>query len=294
MKVLILGGSGMLGHKLAQVLTASGVETVAALRKAATPWPGWLAGVRRVAGPEAADEAGLERLLQAERPDAVLNAIGVIKQVIGGDDPSETIHLNALFPHRLAALCRAQGSRLVHFSTDCVFAGTEDGRRGRLGYREEDPADARDLYGMSKLLGEPAGPGCLVIRTSIIGHELRGRHSLVEWFLAQGDRPVRGFRRALFSGLPTVALAELVSMLLRDFPGLDGVWHVGADAISKHDLLALVSDVYGLSTDLRPDDDFHCDRRLDSSRFRERTGWRPMSWEGLVRRMHDDSTLNRR
>ena len=214
--------------------------------------------------------------------------------MIGGGDASETIHLNALFPHRLAALCRAQGSRLVHFSTDCVFAGTGEGRRGPLGYREEDPADARDLYGMSKLLGEPAAPGCLVIRTSIVGHELRGWHSLVEWFLSQHGRPVRGFRRALFTGLPTVALAEVVAMALRDFPGLDGVWHVGADAISKHDLLALVSDVYGLSTDLQPDDEFHCDRRLDSTRFRERTGWRPLPWDDLVRLMYDDSRFNPR
>lgn len=293
MKVLVLGGSGMLGHKLAEVLAAAGFDTAAAVRNGAAPWPARLAAVRRVAGPDVADEAGLERLLRAERPDAVLNAVGVIKQIIGGDDPSATIHLNALYPHRLAALCRAQGSRLVHFSTDCVFSGAEAGVRGPLGYREEDPADARDLYGLSKLLGEPAGPGCLVVRTSIIGHELRGRHSLVEWFLAQ-DGPVRGFRRALFTGLPTVALAGVVRMLLRERSELDGVWHVGADAISKHDLLALVREAYGLSTAVLPDDDFHCDRRLDSSRFRAVTGWQPKPWDELIRDMYADARISHR
>ena len=287
MKVLVLGGGGMLGHKLVQVLSTLDFETVAVLRAGIAAWPAQLMKVRAVAGPDANNVDGLAELLDAEQPAAVLNAIGVIKQIIG-DDQADTIAVNALFPHRLAALCRARGIRLVHFSTDCVFSGTADSARGPLGYREHDLPDARDVYGLSKMLGEPVSPGCLVLRTSIIGRELRGRHSLVEWFLAQSNGPVRGFRNALFSGLPTIALARLTAALLLEHPNMHGVWHVSADPIRKSTLLSIIKKEYRQETEIVPDESYYCDRRLDSSLFREAMGWNPPSWGELISMMHDD------
>lgn len=281
----------MLGHKLAQVFAAHNIDTVAAVRGGAANWPNQLAAVKVINSPDAGHVDELARMLDAEQPDVMLNAVGVIKQVIGQAEevgPAGTIAVNALYPHRLAALCRARGVRLIHFSTDCVFSGSINSQRGPLGYRESDLADARDVYGLSKLLGEPAEPGCVVLRTSIIGRELRGRHSLVEWFLSQGGGAVRGFSRALFTGLPTIVLANVTLMLVQNFPDMEGLWHVGADPISKYDLLSVINRMYNLQTRIVADEDFHCDRRLDSTRFREMTGWRPAPWEEQVAMMHDD------
>jgi dTDP-4-dehydrorhamnose reductase len=181
------------------------------------------------------------------------------------------IAVNALFPNRLADLCSARAIRLVHYSTDCVYSGTADSSRGDQGYRETDPADARDLYGLGKLLGEPEGGAHLTLRTSMTGRELRGHVGLVEWFLSQTGT-VRGFEAALFSGLTTLELARLTLALVKDHPALSGLWHVAGHPISKHDLLVLVKRAYGVATAIVPDGSLDCDRRLDGSRFSQATG----------------------
>jgi dTDP-4-dehydrorhamnose reductase len=277
----------MLGHKLAQVLTRE-AETIVAVRGDATCWPKDLRAAEIVEGVDVRDTSGLARLLDSRRPDVVLNAVGVVKQILGEHDPLDTITINGLFPNLLGLLCEMRGIRLVHYSTDCVFMGTPEGTRGPDGYREVDPADSRDLYGMSKLAGEPKAATALVLRTSIIGRELRGFTSLIEWFLAQGPGSVKGFTKALFTGLTTLELAQLTAMVLRDFPEMTGLWHVAAPPITKHDLLMLVKASYGRRTEIVPQDDFYCDRRLDGSRFRAATGWRPAAWPDMIETMRKD------
>ena len=154
--------------------------------------------------------------------------------------------------------------------------------RGPRGYRESDPTDARDLYGLSKLLGEPDGPSTLVLRTSIIGRELRGRNGLLEWFLAQGASQVKGYTRALFTGLTTTELARVTAMLLRDHPAMSGVWHLATQPISKYDLLGVAKQVYRRPTTIVPDGELYCDRRLDGGRFNAATGWVAPSWPALI------------
>src|SRR6185503_15884533 len=100
------------------------------------------------------------------RPDAVVNAAGVVKQRGEAAEAIPSIEINALFPHRLAVACGELGAYLIHYSTDCVFSG----RTGN--YSESDMPDPVDLYGRSKLLGEVSGPGCLTLRTSMIGLQL--------------------------------------------------------------------------------------------------------------------------
>ena len=281
MRVLVLGGTGMIGHALAAGL-ARRFDVVATMRGPAADRPAALAAVRVAGGVDAADEAGLARLLDGERPDAVLNAVGLVKQRLDTGDVERAVALNALLPHRLARLCRERGIRLVQYGTDCVFAGAVGDVRGPHGYREEDPPGPVDVYGRSKLLGEPSGTGCLVLRTSVVGRELGPGRGLVEWFLAQGAGPVRGYERALFSGLSTPVLARLTGDLLARHPGLDGVWHVAAEPIAKLDLLRLLRTAFGRPTAIQPDHAFHCDRRLDGARFRAATGWRAPPWPEMV------------
>lgn len=224
----------------------------------------------------------LSRGIAAAKPDVVINCIGVVKQLSESDDPLTAIPINSLLPHRLARLCDLAGARLIHVSTDCVFSG----RKGL--YTEADFPDANDLYGRSKYLGEVDYPNAVTLRTSIIGHELDGARSLVGWFLAQSSS-VRGFTRAVFSGLPTVELARVIRDFVLPNPQLRGTYHVSADPINKYDLLKLVAGAYGKTIDIVPDASLVIDRSLLSMRFREATSYAPPPWRLLVEGMREFS-----
>ncbi len=275
MRILIVGGDGMLGHQLLRHL-GSRHETHVTLRKplgeysAAIFSPGNATGCVDV---RHADE--LRKVLAAFRPDAVVNAAGIVKQRDEASAAVASIEVNALFPHQLAALCHEVDAYLVHFGTDCVFSG----RRGA--YTEADAPDAGDLYGRSKLLGEVAAPGCLTLRTSMIGFELSRKTGLLEWFLAQKGK-VPGYRRAVFSGPTTPEHARIVDLVLRQNPRKSGVYHVSGEAIAKFDLLCMIARQFNLATEVVPDDAVAVNRSLDSSRFREAFGYRPPSWEEMV------------
>ena len=272
----------MLGHKLVQRLART--RSVVAGMRGGTPIPGLDGGadLRLVAGVEAENIASIERILDDVQPAAVVNCIGIIKQLEQAKDPVASIEVNALFPHRLARVTTDRGIRLIHFSTDCVFSG-------KIGnYVEDDFADADDLYGRTKFLGEVGGDRSLTLRSSIIGHELRGHVSLLDWFISQKGLQTKGYARALYSGLTTVAMASLVERILDDWPDLQGIWQVSSEPISKYELLCLVNTVYGLGVTVERDETFVCDRRLDSTRFRRCTGWEPASWPDMIDELHAD------
>ncbi|HEY3229779.1 MAG TPA: sugar nucleotide-binding protein, partial [Roseiflexaceae bacterium] len=168
MRILILGAAGMLGHKLCQAYH-NRFDTWATLRGGAREFASYelIAADRLLVGVDADNFDSVVRALATVHPDVVINCIGIIKQLPSAKDPIISLVINALFPHRLANLCQAAGARLIHISTDCVFAG----RKGM--YTEDDVSDAEDLYGRSKYLGEVGAAGCLTLRTSIIGRELR-------------------------------------------------------------------------------------------------------------------------
>ena len=285
MRVLVLGGAGMLGHKVCQVF-----------RRRFDTWATLLPGYRAPEGYQILDEDHLldgvdafqmdtvVRAMAEVKPDAVINCIGIIKHLRAAKDPIISLTINSLFPHQLANLCRASGSRLVHMSTDCVFSG----RKGM--YTEADVSDAEDLYGRTKFMGEVDAPGCLTVRTSIIGRELDTANGLIEWFLAQREGKVQGFRRAIFSGFTTQALARIIADLLENHPQLSGLYQVSSDPITKFDLLSLVNEIYGLGVRIEADSQFICDRSLDSSRFRSATNFQPPTWVEMIQEMRRDPT----
>jgi dTDP-4-dehydrorhamnose reductase len=217
----------------------------------------------------------IERVFALFRPDAVVNATGIVKQRKESGESITSIEINSLLPHRLAQLCRERDIRLVHMSTDCVFSGkTGD-------YLENDFPDADDLYGRSKLLGELGEAPCLTLRTSIIGPELSRKTGLLEWFLAQRGA-IKGYRRAIFSGFTTLEMARIIEHVLTTAEPAHGLYHVSSDAISKYDLLTLIKRRLGLMTEIMPDDEFVCDRSLDSSRFRTAYAYTPPSWGTMI------------
>lgn len=275
MKVLVLGGDGMLGHRLVRHL-ASEHEVAATVRRDAIAGHSGRVASRVYAGVHVADAARQIAILGEFRPDAVVNCIGLVKQRADGAAVMPCLEVNALFPHRLASLCGLAGARLVHFGTDCVYSGA----RGM--YVESDRCDAPDVYGMSKFLGEVAGPGSITLRTSMIGLEIGRTQGLVEWFLAQRGA-VHGYRKAVFSGLTTTELSRVVGMVIDRFPDLHGVWHVASEPITKHDLLQALARALPLpATDVIPSDDVICDRSLNGARFEVATGYCAPPWDRMI------------
>lgn len=282
MRILIFGGDGMLGHELLRSWKDRH-EVWATLRQGRTAY----AQREGLFGDHALFDVDVRRLqdvvdaVAAARPEAVVNAVGIVKQRASAKEAIPSLEVNALFPHRLAQVCAAAGARMVHLSTDCVFSG----QKGQ--YVETDAPDAKDLYGRTKLLGEVAEPHCLTLRTSIIGLELGRNASLIEWFLAQRGR-IKGFRRAIYSGLTTSEMARAIEHFLVREPSLGGVWQLSSDPIDKYDLLTRLAGRLGRKdVEIAPDDAFVCDRSLDSSALRARTAYRVPSWDTMLDELAD-------
>lgn len=285
MKVLIFGSSGMLGHKLYQVL-GERFDVMGTIRGGFASVEGF--GIfepnRILENVDVLDENAVERVLMTVRPDVVINAVGVIKQKPSAKDVETTLTINSILPHRLATLGERFDYRLICISTDCVFRGD------RGGYKETDVPDALDLYGQSKRWGEVTEGNCLTLRTSIIGHELASSHSLIDWFFSNQGGSVKGFRKAIYSGFPTITFARLVADVIERQSDLRGLYHVSSDPIDKYSLLQLVRNRAGLNIEIESDEDFVIDRSLNSDNFRSETGFHPENWETMINEMCGDPT----
>lgn len=281
-KILILGVSGMLGSAAYRLFAHSeDWQVVGAARSLVSLYHLPRSPNARLVGEfNIHDKDRIIQLLGSEKPDLVLNCIGVIKQLALAKDPLASIEINALFPHRLAQYCALSNARLIQISTDCVFNG-----KGHM-YRETDFADAEDLYGKTKYLGEVDYPNAVTLRTSIIGHEIGKSLSLVDWFLSQPGPTVKGYTHAIYTGLPTVELARVVRDVVAPRPDMHGLWHVASAPINKFDLLTLIAKVYGKEITLIPDDNVRIDRSLDGARFERETGYTAPGWPALVAAMH--------
>jgi dTDP-4-dehydrorhamnose reductase len=287
MRVMVLGAGGMLGSAMTRVLAGHpDLEVCGTLRDEALharfPVP---VGRRLIGGVDLLDNDTLVDVLARMRPQVVINCVGIIKQLPAANDPLVAIPVNSVLPHRLARLCELADARLVHFSTDCVFSGSKGN------YVESDAADAADLYGRSKYLGELHHAHTLTLRTSIIGHQLRGCNSLIDWFLAQ-QQHCRGFTRAVFSGLPAVVLARIVRDVIIPRPELYGLYHVASRPICKFELLKLVAGTYGKTVEIVGEDSPVIDRSLNAQRFQTASGYSPPQWPELVDLMYADYREN--
>lgn len=234
---------------------------------------------KTISGVDVASPDALEAIFAQVRPEAVINCIGIIKQLKEAKNPLVSLNINSLLPHRLGQICAVAGARLIHISTDCVFSG----RKGN--YTEADPSDAEDLYGRTKFLGETQESHTLTLRTSIIGRELETKSGLIEWFLSQSGKTIKGFRKAIYTGFTTMEMARVIEMVLAKQPDLNGLWQVSSDPINKFELLKIAQEAFGWQGEILPDDQFVCDRSLDSKRFRERTGYQPPSWKEMLQEL---------
>lgn len=276
----------MLGHKLLQKLSER-FDVWATVRSEAEPLGNFnIFDNRRLFENVSVENTGeIDKIIGEIKPDAVINAVGIIKQLPTSKDIVQTLTVNSIFPHRLAEISNKHNSRLINFSTDCVFSGSKGN------YTENDLPDAMDLYGKSKNFGEVIAENCLTLRTSIIGRELSTAHSLVEWFLSNRGKKIKGYVNAVFSGFPTVVIAEIIADLLINHKNLQGLYHLSASPINKFDLLNLLKKQYKFDVEIEPFEDFYMDRSLDSTAFRKATGFKPQSWEKMIQTMVADPTL---
>ncbi len=278
----------MLGHKIYQVARDRFPDTIVALQTTmATSHFRHLfppSEVQLIEGLDATDFHQLKRVLEQMQPTVTINCVGVIKQRTEAKAAIPSITINALLPHKLAEICGAWGGRVIHFSTDCVF----NGKRGS--YTEEDLSDAEDLYGKTKFLGEISYANTLTLRTSIIGRELARHVSLLDWFISQNHKTVKGFTRAFYSGVTTNHLAVLVSDIIKKHPNLSGLYQVVGQPISKYDLLIMIRDAYQLDIEIVPEKEFYCDRTMKGDKLYQAIGYVCPSWPELISQLATDPT----
>lgn len=278
MKILVLGSSGMIGRTMFRVL-AERLEWRVVGSVRAKAFEG-RATSTVVAGIDLCNQDHLERLFSQTHPDVVVNCAGLTKHLPEGNAPISALMMNALLPHRLGQLCEIANARLIHVSTDCVFAGDVGN------YKEQDATDALDIYGKTKALGELSSGNVLTLRTSTIGHEQGSQYGLLEWFLAQSQ--CKGFRRAIFSGLPTVEFARVVRDVVIPDSSLRGLYHVGAQSIDKFSLLETIAHIYKKNISIIPDENLRINRSLNTQKFSEATGYCAPTWPKLIEAMYQD------
>lgn len=281
MKILVLGATGLLGNAVLRSMSkASGARVEGTIRDEAAR--GLFApehAARLIVVEDLENPEGLARLFDNAGPDVVVNCVAAGRPAPA--DPMRSILVHSVLPRRLLHLCGRSGARLIQIGSDGVFSGM------RGAYTEDDAPDANDIYGISKLLGEVAAPHAITLRTSIIGHELQSGGGLLEWFLSQQEQ-CRCYTRAIFSGFPTIVLADLIRDVVIPRPDLHGVYHVATRPISKFDLLQLVARRYGKAIQLIPDDRENPDRSLVAARFEKATGYVAPDWPTLVELMYCD------
>jgi dTDP-4-dehydrorhamnose reductase len=282
MKVMILGASGMVGHQVLKACLERTLEVCGVLRSRQAV--GYFTNGRSGCSIQEINDIrkipALEQIIRKEKPDYLVNAVGIVVQLPLSRNYYESVSINALLPHQLEKLGSRYGFRLIQVSTDCVF----NGRKGM--YTESDTPDAEDLYGKTKELGE-VGYGCgITLRTSLIGQEIvKPVHGLLEWFLAQ-EREVNGYTKAIFSGLTTMEFARVLLDVVIPSQLPAGIYHLAGETISKFDLLQLIKEAYNKPIHIQPSTKLIVDRSLDGSLFNRLTGYQPPSWPDMIQTLY--------
>lgn len=231
---------------------------------------------KMISGVDGTNLTHLKQVLDTYSAELIINCIGIIKQKEEAQERLLSIQINSLLPHFLDKWCTENDSRLIHFSTDCVFSGKTGG------YTEESISDCYDTYGRSKYLGEVVdSKNSITLRTSIIGREIKNKASLLEWFLAQ-EGTIKGYSQAVFSGFPTATISKIIADYVIPTPDLWGLYHLASHPINKLDLLHLFKKVYKKTLKIEEDDKVKIERSLNGKRFEESTGYRSANWEELA------------
>lgn len=223
MKILVLGAIGMAGHLITLFFKEKGHDVTAYSVK---PFP----YTSNIIG-NAFETDNFKSMLLDGEYDAIINCIGILNEA-ADDNRSASIYLNSYLPHLVADTIKNRKTKLIHMSTDCVFAGNTGP------YYEESLRDGTTFYDRTKALGEVEDVKNLTFRNSIIGPDMNQNGiGLFNWFMKQKG-PIKGFTGALWTGVTTLTLAKAMEKAIDE--NLCGLYNlVNNDNISKYDLLGL-------------------------------------------------------
>ena len=275
MKILILGGDGMIGHKMAQVLSNFNHEITVSIREQRELTKQCFSSQVKVFLIDFLKE-NVVTFLNRVKPDVIINAIGITIRRGVNEHVSDAIYINSYFPHQLANWAGIHNKRLIHFSTDCVFSGFEGS------YSEDATPNASDYYGKTKGLGEVLSKNALTLRSSMIGPELFNKTELFEWVINSKEKEINGFSRVIYSGVTTVYMARLVVDLIENHKDFNGIYNMASNPISKFELLSLINDNFDLGLVINKDQNIISNKTLDASKIENELGIKSPSWNELI------------
>lgn len=290
MKIVILGATGLIGHKLLQTVNESEHDAYGIIHGSKMTFANidFLQSDSIVESVDVLEFDKLHGILHYIQPNVVLNCVGITKRKEDINDPIQAVSVNSLFPHRLANLASEMNFRVIHFSTDCVF-------NGDIGnYLEESVTTGVDTYGKTKALGEIRYPHTLTIRSSFIGRELAGRTEHLEWLISQNGRTIKGFTHAMYSGVSTIYISRVVLDIIENHPELSGLYQLATpDHISKYDLLCLARDTFHLDIEIVPESDYKIKPTLDGSKLKNAIGLVVPDWQEMMSELAADPLYTR-
>lgn len=287
-KILILGANGMIGHKVYQVLTKYHNDVWVHQRTFINSNDKifFQNNGKLIQGLDLSNFNKLEECLNSLMPNVIINAAGITIRRGVNESIFKSIILNSALPHFLNTWVEQNNSRLIHFSTDCVFSG-KDGF-----YDENSPLDAHDLYGKTKGLGEVIGKNSITLRGSMIGRELENKTELLEWFLSKKNDEVKGYSNVIYSGITTLQMAYFINEIIDKFPNLTGLFNVASKPITKYDLLILLNKHFKNQSIIIKDETYISKKNLVAQKFYNTTNFSIPEWDDMIIELKKDSDTN--
>ena len=252
MKVLVLGCNGMAGHLISLYFQEQGYEVTGFARQKSTLLKNIIIG-------DASDMVLIKNIIEEGSYDAVINCIGLLNQ-FAENNKAMAVLLNGYLPHFLVEITKNTKTRIIHMSTDCVFAGN-DGP-----YYEDSLPNGATFYDRTKAIGEINNDKDLTFRNSIVGPDIKESGiGLFNWFMKQ-DGPIGGYTGAIWTGVTTYTLAKAMDVALKD--NLTGLYNlVNNESINKFDLCSLFNKYFRAGElEINPNDKLQLDKSLRRKR----------------------------
>lgn len=246
-KILVLGASGMAGHIIALYFKEQGYDVTGFTRRP-------IIYCKNILG-DATKLEDVKNAILSDDFDVVINAIGILSQN-AEDNKSIAVMLNGYLPHFIVDILRYSKTKLIHMSTDCVFAGNTGP------YYEDSFPDGKTFYDRTKAIGEIHDDKNLTFRNSIVGPDPnKDGIGLFNWFMKQNG-PVRGFTGAIWTGVTTLTLAKAMEQAINE--NLTGLYNlVNNESVNKFNLCSLFNKYFRDSkVAIIPDNKFQIDKSL--------------------------------
>ncbi len=281
MKILILGADGMIGHKMAQKFNMPKFELHLNSRSNKDFLKEIFPNANTIENNFLVSD--IFKILNKINPDYILNCCGITIRRGINLNKSNSIKINSELPYLISDWTRKNSSKLIQFSTDCVFSG----KKGH--YDDDSPPDAKDLYGSTKAKGEIAIKNTLTLRSSMIGREIYNKTELLEWLIRKKNKVINGFSNVIYSGITTLEMSKYVYDIIDKNISISGIYNVSSKPISKFQLLNKLNKKFNLNIKINNDKSIFSNKSLNSKSFFAETGLKTPSWELMLEELFLDS-----